>query len=392
MHFSKPGQVNVLIIDDEADMSEFVADAASALGYTAISVSDADEFVRAYSTAFDVIILDLFMPKLDGIEIIRFLHENRSGASIILMSGKDKSILHSASELAAERNIEVLGVLEKPFTIDQLEAILGKFTVRKRVPNDEQGSISAAPTVDGMRRGIANREFFLVYQPQFDLKTGKVSGVEALVRWQHPTRGLIHPALFIPLAEESGLINKLTEFVLEEAMSQLKRWQAYDITMSINVSPTTVVDLDMPERLDALTKAHDIDPHKIVIELTETALMENVGLYMDILTRLRMKNFNLSIDDFGTGYSSMQQLVRVPFNELKVDQSFIRQVMNDAECRAVAQMSISLAHGLNMKVVAEGIEDQETYDWLRELGCELGQGFLMSRPISAEELEMRFLS
>ncbi|MBC06857.1 EAL domain-containing response regulator [Thalassospira sp.] len=389
MHISKTDQINILIIDDETDMSEFVADAVTAIGHNAVAVSDADDFVRAYSTAFDVIILDLFMPKLDGIEIIRFLHENRSSASLILMSGKDKSILHSASELASARNIEVLGVLEKPFTIDQLEAVLRKFVPHKYRPQDTP---SALPTEKGLRRGIEQREFFLAYQPQFDFKTGKIAGVEALLRWQHPTRGLIHPGLFIPLAEQSGLINQLTEYVLEEAMSQMAKWRDHDITMSINVSPTTVVDLDMPEKLDDMIKARDIAPEKIIIELTETAIMENVSSYMDILTRLRMKNFNLSIDDFGTGYSSMQQLVRVPFNELKIDQSFIRQALTDRECQAVAQMSLSLAHGLNMRVVAEGIEDQETYDWLKELGCEIGQGFLMSRPISPEEIEERFLS
>ncbi|NIY74626.1 EAL domain-containing response regulator [Thalassospira sp. HF15] len=389
MHISKTDQINILVIDDETDMSEFVADAVTAIGHNAVAVSDADDFVRAYSTAFDVIILDLFMPKLDGIEIIRFLHENRSHASLVLMSGKDKSILHSASELASERNMEVLGVLEKPFTIDQLEAILDKFIPHA---HRQKAPPSDIPTEQGLRRGIADHEFFLVYQPQFDLNTGMISGVEALLRWQHPVRGLIHPGLFIPLAEQSGLINNLTEYVLEEAMSQMARWRDHDITMSINVSPTTVVDLDMPEKLDEMIKARDIAPEKIIIELTETAIMENVGSYMDILTRLRMKNFGLSIDDFGIGYSSMQQLVRVPFNELKIDQSFIRQAVTDRECQAVTQMSMSLAHGLNMRVVAEGIENQETYDWLKSMGCEIGQGFHMARPTSPVEIEERFLS
>ncbi|MHC8493242.1 GGDEF/EAL domain-containing response regulator [Thalassospira sp. SM2505] len=386
---SKARPLNVLIIDDEADMGEFVADAISALGNNAVAVSDTDDFVRTYSTAFDVIILDLFMPKLDGIEIIRFLHENRSDASLILMSGKDKSILHAASELATERNIEVLGVLEKPFTIDQLEELLGKFNM-PQPKTDEPPSI--APTESSLRRGIASQEFFLVYQPQFSIATGKIVGVEALLRWQHPTLGLLHPGLFIPLAEQSGLINQLTEQVLEQALAQMAKWDHADITMSINVSPTTVVDLNMPEKLDAMTTALEIDPEKIVIELTETALMENASLYMDILTRLRMKRFNLSIDDFGTGYSSMQHLVRIPFNELKIDQSFVRQMLKDTECRTVAQMSISLAHGLNMHVVAEGIEDQETFDLLRELGCEIGQGFHMSHPVSAWEIEHLYLS
>jgi EAL domain-containing protein (putative c-di-GMP-specific phosphodiesterase class I)/CheY-like chemotaxis protein len=389
LHTAEQDQINILIIDDEADMSEFVADAITAIGHNPVAVSDADDFIRAYSTAFDIIVLDLFMPKLDGIEIIRFLHENRSHASLILMSGKDKSILHSASELAAQRNIEVLGVLEKPFTVDQLEAVINKFIPHR---DRKQQPQSAKPTEKDLQLALAQHEFFLAYQPQFNLKTGKITGVEALIRWQHPTRGLIPPSLFIPLAEQSGLINQLTEYVLERALSQIAAWREHDLTMSINVSPATVVDLDMPEKLDDMIKTRNVAPEKIIIELTETAVMENAGSYIDILTRLRMKNFNLSIDDFGTGYSSMQQLVRVPFNELKIDQSFIRHAVTDRECQTVTQMALSLAHGLNMRVVAEGIEDQETYDWLKELGCEIGQGFLMSRPISPEEIEERFLS
>ncbi|MCC9622594.1 EAL domain-containing response regulator [Thalassospira sp. MA62] len=394
MPFSSPDQINILIIDDEQEMSEFVVNASTALGYHAIGVSDAEDFISTYSTSFDIIVLDLFMPKLDGVEIIRFLHQQRSKASLVLMSGKDKSILHSASELAHERGISVLGSLEKPFNISALSKVLEGYSRPSIGDNGTQDapSQSATPTEKGLRRGLANREFFLDYQPQFNMQSGRLCGVEALARWQHPTRGLVMPGAFIPLAEESGLINELTEIVLELAMTQIARWHDRDLTMSINVSPSTVVDLDMPERLDAMTKAKNIAPERIVIELTENALMENVGHYMDILTRLRMKKFNLSIDDFGTGYSSMQQLVRLPFNELKIDQSFIRHATTDQECKTVAQIAISLAHALNMHVVAEGIEDEATRDVLIGLNCEIGQGFLFARPMSAENIEKQFFN
>ena len=198
-----------------------------------------------------------------------------------------------------------------------------------------------------------------MYQPQINMADRAVVGVEALIRWKHPTKGMIPPGYFIPIAEENDLIGAVTSFVVRAAIEQQGLWKVKgkNLRVSINMSPKILDDLDIPEKLASYANDAGADISKVMIEVTETAVMTNVAKYMDILARLKMKGFGLSIDDFGTGFSSLQQLVRVPFTELKVDQAFIRKLDTDKDCRTIAEISILLAHKLGMRVVAEGIAE-----------------------------------
>lgn len=376
----------VLVLDDEADMAEFVGDAADALGFDVSIATDASSFSSKFSRNIDIVILDLFMPDMDGIEIIRFIHDNRSRPAVVFMSGKDMSILHSAQELAEERGLTVLGTLQKPFTVDDLDEALQRYRPNASTATTPQSSEGSDPITERDLIGAFEGGLIrLAYQPQFNLASGRLVGVEALARWPDPKRGMISPGLFIPMAEQMGLISRLTELVICEGAKQLALWRSngLDVTLSLNISPITIVDLDLPERLGDLALQNGLPTDQIMIEITETAVMEDVPKFMDILTRLRMKGFGLSIDDFGTGYSSLQQLVRLPFSELKIDQAFVRPMLRDRECMTVTRMSIMLAHELNMTVVAEGIEDSATESALRDLSCDLGQGFHLGRPGSA---------
>ena len=375
----------LFVLDDEPDFTEFVADVAEGMAFDVSFTSNPLDFARRYSSDIDIIVLDLFMPILDGIEILRFLVDNSSPASLIFMSGKDKGVLHSAQELAFEQGMSVLGVLQKPFRASELEALLSTF-VPVTAPQTSPRAIP--PELDELREAINNDELFLAYQPQIDMCDRSVVGVEALVRWNHPSKGSIPPNYFIPLAEKNNLISDISQYVNQAAIRQQGEWKAQGINlrMSINVSPQTLNDLDMPEKLARYATEMGVDTSDIVIEVTETALMSNIVHYMDILTRLRMKGFNLSIDDFGTGYSSLQQLVRVPFTELKIDLAFIQKLLTDQECKTITEISISLAHKLGMRVVAEGIEEEAIWDTLKELGCDEGQGYWMGKPMSAEEI------
>ena len=376
----------LLVVDDEVDFAEFVVDVAEGMGFEVISTSDASEFASLYTIDLDIIVLDLFMPGIDGIELLRFLSDNDSQASIIFKSGKDKGVLHTAQELALEQGMTVLGVLQKPFLAKELEDILSKY-----IPPVASQSTSAEdlPSLDELREAIGNRELFLAYQPQINIADRKVVGVEALVRWGHPIKGMVPPGYFIPMAEEYDLISDITSYVTYAAISQQGKWKAEGINlrMSINMSPKILDDLNIPEKLTAYAVEMGVDTSDIMIEVTETALMADIVRYMDILARLRMKGFNLSIDDFGTGYSSLQQLVRVPFTELKIDQAFIRKLNSDPECKTITEISILLAHKLGMNVVAEGIEDEAVWNTLKDLGCDEGQGYWMGRPMPAEEIE-----
>lgn len=380
-------KLELLVVDDETDFAEFVADVAEDAGFKVLSTDDPRKFFELYSSKINIVVLDLFMPGIDGIELIRYLAEKKSKAAVILMSGKSESVLRAAQALAEEQNINVLASLQKPILPEDLEKVFAMY-----VP--EQSSRYAAgvdelPSVDELRQAIDRHELFLVFQPQVKIANRALCGFEALLRWKHPDKGMISPGYFIPLAEENGLIADITTYTNKAAIGQLGAWEheGLNTRVSINMSPLVLTDLGLPEQLTGQAEENGVDPSNIIIEVTETAATTDIAQYIDILTRLRMKGFGLSIDDFGTGYSSLQQLVRVPFSELKVDIAFIKKLLVDSECRSITEVSIMLAHKLGMTVVAEGVEDEATFNLLGELRCEEGQGYWIGKPMPAEEIE-----
>jgi EAL domain-containing protein (putative c-di-GMP-specific phosphodiesterase class I) len=272
------------------------------------------------------------------------------------------------------------GVLVKPIDIDNLKTILGKRfdPIMKR----KAGTLEI--TIDDLINAIEQNELVVYYQPQIHLSSGKVIGAEALVRWQHPEHGLLFPDTFIPLAEKSKeAISSLTYSVLETSLQDdmVRRENGIELNLSINLSAKLLSDLNLPDRVEESLNTYRFSPNRLLLEVTESGAMEDPTLTMDILTRLRLKNIGLSLDDFGTGFSSLVQLYRMPFTEIKVDKSFVMKAMTDEEAAAIVRITIDLGHSLGLEVVAEGIEDQETYDWLKELGCDIGQGYFISRPI-----------
>lgn len=378
-------KLKLLVVDDDAAFAKIIENIAVGVGMDVILTDDSREFASLYTDDLDIVVLDVFMPEIDGIELLRFLSSKNAQASIVLMSGGDKGILHSVQELAIERNLTVLGALQKPFSVNDLEDVFAKHISRSQ-PN--VSNLVPMPTMADLQRAIEHGELFVDYQPQVTMEDASVVGVEALVRWRHPTMGVIPPNLFIPMAEEGDLIEAISMIVSKIAINQQSQWRqaGLDLCMSINISPKNLTDLDLPEKMMscALEGGGEID--RIMFELTETALLSDVAGSIDVLSRLRMKNFKLSIDDFGTGYSSLQQLVRVPFTELKIDQSFVQKIVSDEECKTIAEISILLAHKLEMNVVAEGIEHEEEWEILKEMGCDIGQGYWVGRPMPADDL------
>ena len=379
------GIKTLLVVDDEIDFASYVGEVAEDLGFDVLVSDNPTEFHTLYSNTIDVIVLDLFMPKVDGVELLRFLADNNSQASVVFMSGKDPSVLRSAKELATEQGISVLGWLQKPFRAQQLEDILNKYV--KASP--KAAAHNTLITVDELAQAIKDKVLYLVYQPQVSIIDRRVIGVEALVRWKHPIKGMIPPSYFIPMAEENNLIQEITSLTTKAAIRQQGIWkkQGSNLRMSINMSQKALDDLELPSKLAACATSLGADLSKVMIEVTETALTSNLIQYMDILARLRMKGFGLSIDDFGTGYSSLQQLIRVPFSELKIDGSFVQKMNTDKECFTITKVSIKLAHELGICVVAEGIEREEEWNILKQLGCDEGQGYWIGKPMPPEEIE-----
>ncbi|OLE54318.1 MAG: hypothetical protein AUG51_08590 [Acidobacteria bacterium 13_1_20CM_3_53_8] len=241
-----------------------------------------------------------------------------------------------------------------------------------------------------LRRAVDRQEFFLEYQPIVELKSGQVHGFEALVRWQHPERGMISPLDFIPVAEENGLIIPLGRWVLIEACKQLRLWQEQvpenpSFNLSVNLSSRQFSQPDLVEQIAAIIKETEVDARGLKLEITESMVMENIDTAVGMLTRLRSLGVEISLDDFGTGYSSLSYLHRFPINTLKIDRSFVSRMTDSSENAEIVRTIATLARSLEMDVVAEGIETERQFEQLRALNCEYGQGFLFSEPVAHNE-------
>jgi EAL domain-containing protein (putative c-di-GMP-specific phosphodiesterase class I) len=375
----------VLIIDDDAEQGAALAGRLNGLGFETRLASGSDDMLGMLDSEFHSIILDLMMTREDGIQIIRHLGDARCDANIVITGDADRRILSAAERLARARGLRVGGSLAKPIDELRLRGML------------ESGVVPAGAGSRGINIQVAKTELLqcmeegcldVMYQPKIDVRTLEFIAVEALVRLNHPNHGQLLPAAFLAMAEESGLIDRLTRSVVLKSLAQTSRWldDGYALQIAINVSPLLLSDLDLPEMFADLADRHQIDRQNIVLEITESWVNEEPVATLDILTRLRLKGFNLSIDDFGTGYSTMLQLNEMPYSEMKLDQSFIRNATRDREARAIVESSIDLGHKLGLKVVAEGVEKQEDWDLISDLHCDEGQGFFIAKPMPGDRI------
>jgi EAL domain-containing protein (putative c-di-GMP-specific phosphodiesterase class I) len=245
-------------------------------------------------------------------------------------------------------------------------------------------------TADELDVAIRSGEIIAYYQPQIDIKSGRVKCVETLARWPHPERGMISPDVFIDLAERHDLIDPLTDTIIMQATRQGANWhkQGADINVAINISMNNLRHLDFPDRLNDMVSNAGMDIKKLVIEITESQLVKDLGTCLDILTRLRLKGPTLSIDDFGTGYASMEHLKEMPFEELKIDRAFVNGACKDDTARAILESSIFLAKQLEMTTVAEGVETSSDWDLVTALGCDVIQGYYVAPPMDADKLNV----
>jgi EAL domain-containing protein (putative c-di-GMP-specific phosphodiesterase class I) len=379
----------VLILDDEEAVGQTIQWIAEGLGFEVAFTTHASEFFSLLdSTAPDILTIDLAMPELDGVEILGLLARRKCSARIVISSGMGARILDAAQRSAAGHGLSIAGVLSKPISRDAFRTLVGQ-------GSDSTNSVAAQylsvrhdtleVTGEELRTALDRRELTVVYQPKIDCKTGAAAGFEALVRWQDPGRGRVMPDDFIPVAEESSFIDALTTQVFEQSLEWFSRaFPDSPLTLSLNLSAKSLVSLQLADNLAALCGRFQIPTNRIVLELTETSAMIDPVLSLDLLTRLRVKGFRLSIDDFGTGYSSMVQLVRMPFSEIKIDKSFVLHVQDSAEARAVIKSIVDLGHSLGLVVVAEGVENRETLNYLNSVGCDLAQGYLIAPPLSGD--------
>jgi len=368
----------LLIIDDDKIFRTFARRVGETLGYETLATEDAAIFreeIRTWRPS--VIIIDLTMPGTDGVQLLRDLAEAKSTARILIASGADTKLLGAVETLATNRGLTIAGTLQKPIRAQDLMDTLTK------LKEFEQPLLETA-----LADAVAHDELLLEYQPKLDRASNTIHGVEALVRWQHPTRGLVPPDQFISLAEESGLIHDLTRWVFANAVLQAAAWRrdGHALEVAINLSARNLETLTLPDWMEATCISAGLMPSAITLEITESTAMGDPVHTMDVLTRLRIKGFRLSIDDFGTGYSSLVQLRKLPCSELKIDKSFVLSMLKDNDCRAIVESVIALGQKMRLSVVAEGVETAEMADILKQLGVDQEQGYFISRPIRPEKI------
>jgi EAL domain-containing protein (putative c-di-GMP-specific phosphodiesterase class I)/CheY-like chemotaxis protein len=346
------------------------------------------ELFRGAAAAVDIIISDLDMPGMDGMELIRHIGEAAIPVSMILSSAVDHAVLSSVQTMTKAYGIPLLAAIEKPVTLQKLEAAIERYQPPQQ-RSDRPRAATSPFSVDEVRHGLQTGQFEPFYQPKIDLAAGRVEGAEALARWRHPEKGIVGPYAFIGVMEDGGLIDELTWVMLQTAARQRHEWagRGVQLAISVNLSLKSLVDTEIADRITQIVRAEDVDPHAIILEVTESAAMTQVPQALENLARLRMRGFRLSIDDYGTGYSSMQQLTRVAFTELKIDQSFVMNALDDDACRVILESSIEMARKLKIRSVAEGAETRGHWDLLQLLGCDTVQGYFIARPMAAADLE-----
>jgi EAL domain-containing protein (putative c-di-GMP-specific phosphodiesterase class I) len=330
----------------------------------------------------DIVISDLDMPGMDGMEFIRHLGESAIPVSLILASSLERKLLASIQTMTEAYGIRLLGVVEKPLTPTKLEMLIRLYKPAQAKP-DRPRAAGPSFTLDEIAAGLKNDEFAPFFQPKVELATGKVKGAEALARWHHPQHGIVAPYAFIKPLEDNGLIDDLTWVMLRKAAGFCSIWRAtgLDATMSVNLSLKSLSDVKIADRVTELVRNQNLEPRHMVLEVTESAATTDVGKALENLARLRMKGFGLSIDDYGTGYSSMQQLTRIAFTEIKIDQSFVTNAAKQESAKVILKSSLDMAKNLKITAVAEGIETQADWNLLRQLGCDLAQGYFIARPM-----------
>ena len=392
----------LLILDDDPVVALTMQLIAESAGAGARVASDPSTFFADLQQWQPThVCTDLLMPGMDGMQVLAELARLGCSARVIISSGVGQRVLDAAARSALEHGLVVIGVLPKPFAPAALRHLLG-LGCEARLdgccipPATLVATTSAAlpfvPDLAALEQALAQSQLHVVYQPKVHCDTGRLCGLEALVRWRHPRHGHIGPDQFIPLAERAGRIDELTLRVLDQALAWFVPWRRADptraaLTLSINLSARSLASPYLVASIHERCCEAGLSPAHLMFELTETAAMDDPCLALELLTRMRVQGFQLSIDDFGTGFSSMLQLVRLPFTEIKVDRSFVMSAGTSAESRAVIRSIVDLGHSLDLRVTAEGVEDQGALDYLRTLGCDEAQGYFIARPLPPTELD-----
>lgn len=377
---------HILVVEDEPGVVGMVARLARSCGYRASSTASVEGFIKVFEHLRpSLLLVDLKLAGGDGVEVFSFLARVNARTPVIIISGFGDQVLSSSAHLARCLGLTVAGIFSKPLDVPAFLTTLDTWAERE-MPLPADQATSENP-VRRLRHAIDRGELMPYFQPQIDLESGQVVGVEALARWQQPDGRVELPSEFIPLAEENGLMLDLTMSLLDQALERHRAWRSegLDLSLSVNISAGLLECRDFPDQVDATLARHGVPAECLVLEVTEQSAIRDPVRAMETLTRLCLSQVSLSLDDLGTAHSCLAELRRIPLRETKIDTRFVLDLADAAQSRVIVKAIAALSHELGLRVVAEGVADVAALEYLRQVGVDVGQGYLFSRPLPADE-------
>jgi len=384
-----PAELSFLIVEDHDFRHSTLLRALARLGATQVQTTtngpEALEILATADPPIDVIVADLDLAGLTGLEFMRGQHARATPPSVILASALESVLTDAAATLTDAFGTAILGVIEKPVTAERLAQLIARYPLAP-APAKRAAEAPATFSLPDIRAGLERNEFEPFFQPKVELGTGRITGAEALARWRHPELGVLPPAAFLGPLEQASEMDELTWVMLRAAAAFCGEWRrstGLDVNVAVNLSIISLAEQTLADRVTRLVRAEHLDPRHMVLEVTEAATTVNPGYARENLERLRLTGFGLSIDDYGTGYSSVQQLSAVPYTEIKIDRAFVTNASKQASVRVMLESGLDVARRLHLASVAEGIESQSDWDFVRGLGCQAAQGYFIAKPMDA---------
>ncbi len=376
-----------LLVDDDPVFRALAEDLLLDAGVAEVAIAeDGGKAVEALDAGLnpDLLVCDLNMPAHDGVSLIRMVAERRYRGKVLVISGEPNPVIDSVVKLARMQGLDVVGSIRKPLTQERLAAALLQGVPPTRAKVDYQ---PAQPSL--LDNAIERGGLHPFFQAKVSMADGRICGAEALARIATSPSDFAKPDPYIELAERNNRIDDLTIVMTRIVARHAKSLFAdgKPLPVSINISPKSLSKLDFPDKMASAVEAAGLPASQVTLEVTETRLVDYGPNALEVLTRIRIKGFGLSVDDFGTGYSNIDRLQMYPFTELKIDQSFTRNALTEAFARACVETSVRLAKELGLKIVAEGVETQDMWNFLADLGVDEAQGFLMARPMPVAEFQ-----
>ena len=383
--------IHALVVDDDPVTRGLVAEQLISLQVSTVRTVESGRAaldVLRQHPQINLLVTDLRMPDLDGIALIAALDKYRNRVRVIIMSALGDKIMQAASRIGVGHDLSVLGVLRKPVSRRVLSQMLDQFRQLPNLTPPTAHKAQAAVRVEDIREALAQGGHHIVVQPEVRARDMTLVAVEVLSRWSHPNLSGRSPADAIIAAEKAGIIGELNENLITEVGRAWHEWAPHKLSprLSINVSAVTMSDTGFPEWLSRAISAHHISPRDVILELTETAVPAPGTSNLEVACRLGLLGFDLSVDDFGTGFANLQQLQDTPFRWLKIDQAFVRQIERSEDAQAIVKSSIRMAHDLGLKTVGEGVETPRQCQLLRDMGCDVLQGYFIAKPMLPDAL------